>query len=54
MGAFFVSTLDVLVLAVRQDRLTPAAAERLLGRLDVGPAYRRRLGDEGKVLRDLA
>lgn len=48
-----VSTLDVLVLAVRQERLTSAAAERLLDRLDIGPAYRRRLGDEGKVLRDL-
>lgn len=48
-----VSTLDVVVLALRDERLSIDEAEELLERLDVGPAYLRRIKAEGLSLKDL-
>jgi hypothetical protein len=48
-----VSTLDVIVLAVREGRLSARDGRRLLGALDVGPTYLGRLEAEGRTLADL-
>lgn len=48
-----VSTLDVLVLAVRQGRMSARKAVRLLERIDVGPAYAKRMKDAGLAFEDL-
>lgn len=48
-----VSTLDVLVLAVREERVSARKAAGLLGRLDVGPAYLKRLKETGLDFEDL-
>lgn len=47
------SSLDVLVLATRENQLTLAAANRLLERLDVGPRYGAMLKTSGKTIQDL-
>jgi len=48
-----VSTLDVLVLAVREGLMSADEAVRLLARLDVGPRYIDRLEARGQTLSDL-
>jgi len=50
---YILSTLDMIVFAMREDRITVTDAERLLERLDVGPACLRRLEAEGRTLPDL-
>lgn len=47
------STLDVLIWAIREDRLTIAEADALLGRLDVGPGIAKQMLRLGQNLRDL-
>lgn len=47
------SSIDVLVLVVREGHLSLAHAERLLDRLDVGPHYQARLASAGLTLGDL-
>lgn len=46
-------TLDFLVWAVREGRLTVRDAEDLLDRLDVGEAIARRIRNEGRTFGDL-
>jgi len=48
-----VSTLDVLVIAIREGRMSADAASRLLNDLDVGPTYTERLKTAGLTLGDL-
>ena len=48
------STLDVIVLAVREARTSVEEGERLLSSLDIGPLYLLRLEEAGLTLRELA
>jgi len=49
-----VSTLDTLVWARRESRLSATQAKRILRELDIGPEIARRLKQAGKTLEDLA
>jgi predicted nucleic acid-binding protein len=46
-------TLDILVWAVREERLTGTEAERLLGQLDTGPGILKTLNRAGTTFREL-
>lgn len=48
-----VSTLDIIVLAARDGRISIREGRALLERLDVGPAYLRALNEKGLRLEDL-
>jgi predicted nucleic acid-binding protein len=47
------STLDILIWAIREQRLTLPEAETLLARLDVGPGIKKQMSNRGKNLSDL-
>lgn len=49
----FVTSLDLIVWAVRESRITLRQAEELIVRLDVGPLIRKRLERAGRDLADL-
>lgn len=49
----FVSSLDLLVWAIREGRISVEEAEGLIGRLDIGARIRARLDRQGRSLADL-
>jgi len=49
----FVTRLDLIVWAIREDRITLPRAEALIDRLDIGPRIRERLEALGRGLPEL-